>query len=255
MTTTFLRRPSPRLVRWGLVVAALALLELLTRGGQIDPLTLPPPTDIAEAAWKQLGTAQFRGDLERTGFTVLISIGIAIVVGVALGTLCWRIRLFGDVLEPYLSALYAMPTLVFYPVLLSVMGLTMWPVVVIATIMVIVPVALNTMVGFRNLDPVLPKMGHSMSAGRLQLFFKIMLPGAMPLLISGLKLGCIYAMIGTVAMEFILADKGLGFRVGIGYKDFNIVSMWANILVITVLTVAVTWLLGLLERRVRRDMA
>ena len=69
-----------------------------------------------------------------------------------------------------------------------------------------------------------------------------------------MKLGLIYAIIGTVAMEFILADRGLGYRIGVDYREFNVADMWALIFAVSVLAILVTSAVGLLERRIRRDM-
>jgi NitT/TauT family transport system permease protein len=118
----------------------------------------------------------------------------------------------------------------------------------------VIPVALNTMVALRSVNPALAKLGRSAGCGRRQLYQKVLAPAATPLALPGIKLGFIYAIIGVVAMEFILADGGLGFRIGIYYREFDIAEMWALILAIALLAILVTWLFGLIERRIRRDM-
>jgi NitT/TauT family transport system permease protein len=201
-----------------------------------------------------VGTAEFGSDLVRTSLTVGIAFLIGGAIGVVLGALCWRAPLVGDVLEPYLVTLYAMPTLVFYPMLLALLGVGIWPILVIASLMVVIPVALNVMVALRSVSPVLPKLGRSLNCSRAQLYRKVLVPAATPLAVPGLKLGLIYAIIGTVAMEFILADRGLGFRIGYDYRQFDVADMWALILAVAVLAIVVTSAVGLLERRIRRDM-
>jgi NitT/TauT family transport system permease protein len=109
-------------------------------------------------------------------------------------------------------------------------------------------------VALRSINPVLPKMGRSVNCTRRQLYRKVLLPAATPLAVPGVKLGLIYAIIGTVAMEFILADRGLGYRIGVDYREFNIADMWALIVIIGALAILVTSAVGFLERRIRRDM-
>jgi NitT/TauT family transport system permease protein len=241
-------------LRLAVVLLTFGVLELLTRAGTIPELILPVPTDILRALWDLVQTNQFAHDLARTALTVAISFAIGLVAGVGLGVACWRLALLGNVLEPYLVTLYAMPTLVFYPILLALMGVGIGPIVVIASLMVLIPISLNTMVALRSINPVLPKMGRSVNCTRRQLYRKVLLPAATPLAVPGVKLGLIYAIIGTVAMEFILADRGLGYRIGVDYREFNIADMWALIVIIGALAILVTSAVGFLERRIRRDM-
>jgi NitT/TauT family transport system permease protein len=243
-----------RLVRWMVVLATFAVLEGLTRGGAIPEVIMPPPTEIVSALVNLVGTSEFGSDLARTALTVAIAFAIGLVAGVLLGAACWRAPLLGNVLEPYLVTLYAMPTLVFYPVLLALMGVGMGPIVTIASLMVVIPVTLNVMVALRSVSPVLPKLGRSLNCSRGQLYRKVLVPAATPLAVPGVKLGLIYAIIGTVAMEFILADRGLGYRIGVDYREFNVADMWALILAVSVLAIVVTSGLGVVERRIRRDM-
>jgi NitT/TauT family transport system permease protein len=206
------------------------------------------------ALFNLLGTAEFGSDLVRTCLTVAIAFGVGGTVGIVLGAACWRAPLLGDVLEPYLVTIYAMPTLVFYPILLALMGVGIGPILVIASLMVVIPVALNVMVALRSISPVLPKLGRSLNCTRPQLYRKVLVPAATPLAVPGLKLGLIYAIIGTVAMEFILADRGLGYRIGYDYRQFDVADMWAMILAVAALAIVVTSAVGVLERRIRRDM-
>jgi NitT/TauT family transport system permease protein len=245
---------SARLVRWGVVILTFAVLELVTQTGALPPVIMPPPSEIAVSLWELVPTAQFGSDLARTALTVAIAFAIGVVAGVLLGAACWRAPLFGNVLEPYLVTLYAMPTLVFYPILLALMGVGMGPIITIAALMVVIPVTLNVMVALRSINPVLPKLGRSLNCSRGQLYKKVLVPAATPLAVPGVKLGLIYAIIGTVAMEFILADSGLGFRIGKDYREFNIADMWALILAVSALAIVVTSAVGVFERRIRRDM-
>ena len=255
-TATLRWRPwrSARLVRWALIAATFVVLQLLTAGGTIAPVVLPQPTQVVSAFADLVQTAEFRSDLGRTATTVAVSFAIGLVVGVAFGALAWRVPLLGDILEPYLVTGYAMPTLVFYPILVALMGIGMGPIIVIAAVMVVIPVALNVMIALREVNPALEKMGRSLNCSRSQLYRKILVPAATPLAIPGIKLGFIYAVIGTVAMEFILADRGLGFRIGFDYRQFDVQEMWGLILAVAVLSILVTAALGWLERRIRRDM-
>jgi NitT/TauT family transport system permease protein len=238
-----------------LVLAGFVLLlEALTQSGSIDQTIMPPPSELPDSVWSTIQTTQFTDDLVRTLSEVGMSVAIGAAVGIVLGVLSWRVRLFGEAVEPYLVTLYAVPTLVFYPILLAIMGLGSGPIVAITSVMVAVPVALNTMVGLRDVAPTLLKLARSVHCTRRQMYWKVLFPAATPLVMAGLKLGVMYGIIGTIAMEFMLADRGLGFRIGNDYLNFAMLDMWTNIVVVVVLATVIVWLLGVVERRVRRDM-
>lgn len=245
---------SARAIRWAVIAGLFGIAELLARGGIIDPLVAPPPSKAVVALVQLMPTPEFRTDLTRTAISVGVAFGIGLILGVAFGIVSWKLPVLGGVAEPYLVTLYAMPTLVFYPILLALMGLGPGPIIAIATTMALIPVALNTMVALRGVDPVLPKMGVSVNCSRWQIYRKVLFPAAVPLAVPGVRLGFIYAIIGTIAMEFILADRGLGFRIGLNYREFAIPEMYGLIIFVALLAILVNIGLDLFERRIRRDM-
>lgn len=238
-----------------LIAGLIGLLEVLAQSGAIDPLVMPAPSEIAAEVVGTVQTSQFAQDLGRTMLELGAACAIGISCGLLIGTLCWRIRLVGDVAEPYLVTLYAVPTLVFYPVLVAIMGLGSGPVIALTTVLVVVPVALNTMLGFRSINPTVVKMARTLKPTPWQLYRKVLMPAATPLVLTGIRLGIMYGVIGTIAMEFMIAQKGLGFRIGYDYSNFAILEMWAGIVVVIALAIGVVGLATLVERRVRRDLA
>jgi NitT/TauT family transport system permease protein len=247
-------RPVARLVRWSLPAVAVAGVQVAAGAGLIDPLQLPAPTEIGSALVDLVRGGEFYGDLARTLMTVAAAFGIGVTAGIPLAVVLWKLPLLGDVLEPYLVTMYAMPTLLFYPVLLAVLGLGPAPIIAIASLMALIPIALGTAVALRSINPMLPKLGRSLGCGRRQLYRKVLLPAATPLAVPGLRLGFVYAVIGTIAMEFILATKGVGFRAGYAYRNFEVPKMYAYVVVVVALAVAANGLLSALERRIRKDM-
>lgn len=247
-------RAGTHAVQAGLIVGLVALFEILTQAGVISPMVLPPPSEIGARLAEILPTAAFLQDLTTTVTTVLIAFVVGAVLGLVLGIVFWRFPFVGAVFEPYLVSMYSMPTLVLYPILLAVLGVGAAPIVVIAASMAMIPVALNTMVGLRAINPSLPKLARSLNCTTVQLYWKILAPAATPLIVPGLVLGFIYAVIGTIAMEFILAPNGVGFRIGYFYRSFDIVDMYAYILVASIIAITANVLLNRLERRIRQDM-
>ncbi|MHA6969446.1 ABC transporter permease (plasmid) [Glutamicibacter bergerei] len=242
------------LVRWAIIVAIVAILEITTRTGMISQSLMVAPSEILIRLVEIVPTDRFGQDASRTLTTILVSFIIGLVLGLPLGVFLWRIPAAGRILEPFIVTGYAMPTLLFYPVLLAVMGLNAGPIILIAASMALIPIALTTMVALNAIKPILHKLSKSVSASPRQYYVKVLFPAATPLIFPGVKLGFIYSVIGTIAMEFILASKGIGFRAGFYYRELNTADMWAYIAVVIALSVLVNSVLTWLEKRIRRDM-
>lgn len=241
-------------VRWTIIAGLIAVLEVTTRVGLIDRSLMVPPSEILVKLAAIVPTEQFGTDAARTLTTIVAAFSIGLVLGIPFGVFLWRVPAAGRVLEPFIVTGYAMPTLLFYPVLLAVMGLNAGPIVLIAATMSLVPIALTTMVALNSIKPILHKLANSVNASPRQYYVKVLFPAATPLVFPGVKLGFIYAVIGTIAMEFILAAQGIGFRAGFYYRELNTADMWAYIAVVVVLSVIVNSILTWLEKRIRRDM-
>jgi NitT/TauT family transport system permease protein len=246
--------PHPAVTRTIVLVGLLLLLELLTQNGTISPLIIPPPTEIAAAVFNTVGTSAFAADLARTGTTVAASFGIGTAVGSAIGIVLWRWPLLNAALAPLLAAMYATPFLIFYPILIVALGLGTLPIIAVASLVATIPIALNVTAGLEGVPGVLLRLGRSLHCSRRQRWQHVILPAALPTVMTGLRLGCIYAMILTLAMEFVLATKGLGFRIAIDYRAFEVADMWAGIVLVALLAMAVSAAMRAIERRVRRDM-
>lgn len=246
---------SPRFARWALLAAVFGVLEALTRNGAISRLTLAPPSSIVHTAYDEVQTRQFLTDLGQTAEEVAISCGIGVGLGVVVGLLAWRFPLLGTVLEPYLIALYSMPLVVFYPILLAIFGIGLGPIVAIASVAALVPVAINVTVALRSVAPVLHKLGRSLNCSPVWMWRSILIPAATPLAAPGLRLGFIYSMIATIGMEFVLAGNGLGFRIGYYFRQFDVADMWGMILIVALIAILINTLIGFAERRLRRDLS
>ncbi len=135
---------------------------------------------------------------------------------------------------------YAVPLVLFYPVMIVIVGINAMSVIILATIMAAIPMALNTAVGLNTMPPVYMKLARSLKASPRQTLFAIAIPAAGPYIVAGLRLAVVYALIGTIAMEFTTAQAGLGYRIRYLYEIFNNNEMFAYIAVVLVLSCILT---------------
>lgn len=236
----------------GLFAVFIAFCEIGVRAGWWGAGILPAPSVIVVELGTLLTEPQFWNDAGRTGFEVALAIVFGGLLGFAAGLVFWKIPLIGRIFEPYLVSFYAVPLVLFYPVMIVLVGINAMSVIILATIMAAIPMALNTAVGLNTMPPVYMKLARSLKASPRQALFAIAIPAAGPFIVAGLRLAVVYALIGTIAMEFTTAQAGLGYRIRYLYEIFDNELMFAYIVMVLVLSGILTILLALVERALLR---
>lgn len=245
----------PQWVQWSIIVGSILILEALSRGGLIRRTILVPPTEMVYTLAGFIVANQVTPHFIRTMIETFSSFAIAATLGITIGIFFWKFIRIGKMFEPYIVSIYAMPLVMFYPLLLIFLGLGSPPIIFITTITSIIPIILNTTIGFREIGEVLHKVAKSNRCTPWQTFSKVLFPAATPFIFTGLKLGFIYALIVTIGMEFILTDLGLGFQVHQYYDFFNSPAMYAYIVLNLLIAVSANALLFRGEGAVRRERA
>jgi len=252
-------RPARRVPAWilrlGLVLAFIAVWQVCVATELLNPLSVSAPLDCFRHLPEVLSTGQFWSDLGRTSQTTVTAFVAAVITGLTAGAILNRYPTLRNIIEPYLVGSYAVPVIVFYPTFLVVFGIGTIPIIITAFLMAVVPVIVGTVVGLGELRPTHRKLAHSLGCSPLQGLTKILLPSALPLLLPGVKLAFVYALAATVGVEFIVADRGLGFRIGESYRNFDGVDMYTYIVIMVIIAAAVNSAFNALERLLRKDLA
>jgi NitT/TauT family transport system permease protein len=245
----------PAWVQWAVLVVFVAALEYVARAGLVSRMTLVPPSEMVQTLVGLILEGQVTPHFIRTMIELFASFAIAATLGMAIGILFWRFTNVGKMFEPYIVSLYALPMVMFYPILLILLGLGSLPIIFLAVVASIIPVILNTTIGFVEIKEVLHKVARSANCTPWQTFSKVLFPAATPYIFTGLKLGFIYALILTIGMEFILTDRGLGFQVHEFYDYFDTSHMYAYILLNLLIAVVANSLLFRGEEQIRGERA
>src|ERR1700754_1569682 len=181
-----------RVIQIAIVAAMFAIWELIAALGLMRPTVLPPPHLAAEAVCASVQNGTLIPNAAVTVRRVAQAFGAAFAVGIAVGVALWRLpRAITRSIEPFLASLYAVPWIAFYPALLVVFGLGDAPVILAAAILSAVPIALNSFIGLSGLRPSWIAVAHVYRASLSQRVFRVLLPGAAPHIVSGVKLGFI----------------------------------------------------------------
>lgn len=233
----------------GLVVAAL---EILCRAGLVDRVTLIPPSEMASSLWAILATGRFNADIVFTLHNVSAAAAIAVVAGFFIGAGLHALPRLRRLLVPLLSAYYAVPTFVFYPLLIVAFGIGRTALIVMGAMFGVVAMIVNTTLGLDHVPPAVNRTGAIMRLDALRRLILIRLPAAAPHLVTGIKLAVAYSVIGIVAGEFILATSGMGKRIAFAYDNFDNRTMYGMLLLLLIGVMIVNGALSAWERRLHR---
>jgi NitT/TauT family transport system permease protein len=242
------------LARVGVLVAALALWQLAA-GRWVDPLFISRPSDI----WAQLRVWLSDGTLATNTVLTVEEIALGFALGAAAGLiggfLLAILKVLGDVLDPYMIALYSIPKVALAPLFIIWFGIDVQMKVLLSAATVFFLVYLNTAAGVRSVDRGLIDAVRLMGGTRRQVIVKVLVPGAMPGVITGLRIGVPYALIGAVVGELVASNKGLGYLMLDSASQFNTAGVFAALAVITVIAGILNLGVNLLQRRSTRWQA
>jgi NitT/TauT family transport system permease protein len=225
-----------------------ALWEIAGRSGRW-PLILAPVSDI----WSKFLELSASGELLRH-VTVsvnefIIGFAFAAVIGILLGILIASSKAAKDFIDPWVSAVYATPTVALAPLFIFVFGIDQPSKMAVVFLLAVFPIIINTATGITSTDRVYVEAARSFSANKLQIFQKVLIPGALPFIVAGLRLGIGRGLVGVVIGEFIGARAGLGYLIFKSSQGFQIDAMWVGVFLLAGTGVLAVSILQRVERR------
>jgi NitT/TauT family transport system permease protein/putative hydroxymethylpyrimidine transport system permease protein len=230
------------------IVALIAGWEALAKLGNIDPLILPAPTDVASSLWTDRGL--LAPDLATTTGEVLLGLLAAIAAGVAVALAMHLSPLARKALRPLIIGSQAVPVPVIAPLVIIVLGFGLAPKVLLIALVCFFPVAINLHDGLRDADPDARKLLRSLDATRWQTLRMLEAPSALPAAFTGIRVAAAVAVIGAVFAEWAGSDSGLGHSLLTANGQLLTARAFAATLLLIVLAVVLYGAVALLERRV-----
>lgn len=230
-----------RLLAWlplAISVAILLVWEFVARQGWVPALFFPAPSTVARTMVK-LG---LEGTLlQNTGIT-LVRIALGVLVGGGLGALLGLVmgmsRPLRRVAEPFVSAAHPIPKIAIFPLILIVFGIGESSRVAVVALAAFFPVLISTMNGVSQIQSIYFEVAQNYGAGRLQEFTRVVLPGSLPSMLTGLLLALNIALLLCIAVEMISATRGLGAMIWMSWQTLRTEELYAALLVIVVLGIS-----------------
>jgi NitT/TauT family transport system permease protein len=216
-----------------------------------DAAITSPLTTLGYAS-SLVKTSNFWSHAQATLAAFLYALAISITLGIALGLALGFQRFAGDVAEPILVALYTIPKITLYPLILLIFGLGVSAKVAFGVIHGVIPIILFTLDAVKNINPVLLRTSRVMRLSTWQTVSTVLAPAVMPELITGVRVGFSLTMLGVLIGEMFASQRGLGFLIINGISLHNVRMTTAVILIVVVFAIAANGLLLWIDKRMHR---
>jgi len=224
----------------------LATWELGVRISGISQVLLPSPTAIVRTLSQRW--ALFAEHAWVTLVEILLGFALGAAVGLVLGVLFGYSRILERAIYPWLVASQMVPIVAVAPILVLWFGFTLTPKVLVVALISFFPVAVNTIDGLRSVDPEMVDLMRTMGATRAQIIRHVRIPSALPAVFSGLKVAMALSVVGAIFGEWVGSSEGLGYLMLAFNNQLATADLFAAILVLSLMGIALFFLVGSIQR-------
>ncbi len=239
-----------RIADYLILIAALAALWQLAYFFA-GPEAITPPLQTLQRLGALLQEQRLWEHARATGIAFGLAAAIALAGGLVIGIAIGGSRAADEMLSPILGTLYSIPKIVLYPVILLIFGLGLSAKVAFGAIHGFFPVALFAIGAIRNIPPVLLRTGRVLRLPRLGLARHILLPAALPEIVTGLRIGFSTTLLGTLIGELFASSQGLGFMLIRAMDNHNVPDIMALTLLLFLIATCANSIILAIEHRVR----
>ena len=240
--------------RWSLGVGLVVAWEVLTRLKVIDPYYFSSPSTIVSTAYIAATQGSLYVDIGYTSAATIVGFILGVTSGAVLGLSTWWSQVYGRVSEPYLVTFNAIPKLALAPILIILFGIGFQSKVALAVALTIVPAALAAYGGVKSVDRDLEILLFSLGASRFQVFSKVVVPWAMPWIVSSLRVNIGLALAGAIVGEFIASRYGVGRMILYAGQIMDINLVWVGVVVLSILALVMYVVVMSAERYLLKGM-
>lgn len=233
------------------ILSLLGGIVLWELAGRLIHFTfLPPFSEVLAAAWRMTLSGEILSNLGASLAALAIGYGLALVVGIPLGVMMGRFQTVEYLIDPYINALLATPSLLYVPIFFGIFGISRLTQIAVVFIYAVIIITVMCRTGVRQADANLIEMAQMFGASERQLFIRVLIPAALPMMMAGLRLGMGRAVRGMINGEMLIVLVGLGALLRQYGSRFDAASVFGILLVIIAVALVCTSGIQWLERRV-----
>jgi ABC-type nitrate/sulfonate/bicarbonate transport system permease component len=242
-----------RLVQIGFVLVLLILWYLATTRWGVNRLLLPNPIAVWHRFVEVLESGEYLPDLRVTLTELAAAFVLAVTSGTVVGFFVSRTHYTVRVFEPLFAGIYSIPIILFLPLYVLFFGLGPASKIALGTTISFFPIVLSTIAGFSNVDGTLVTAARSMGASDYQLFRYVLVPAALPMILTGLRMGFTIALLSIIGSETIASLAGLGHHIVELAEGMDMARMFAYIAFVVMIAALLNGAVSYLEARGRRN--
>ena len=231
------------------ILGLLALWYFSTNLGNINPLLLPKPQAVFLQLFDILRSGEFWPDFLVTLRELVIAFGISVIAGILTGFLVSLSPAFVRIFEPIIAGIYAVPIILFLPMYVLIFGLGPASKIALGATISFFPIALNTIAGFAGIERLYVISARSMGASHMMLMMHVLIPGAFPVILTGVRMGFTVALLSIIGSETIASLAGLGHQIVNLAEAMEMPRMFAYIVFVILIAVILNSSVSLLEKR------
>jgi len=218
-------------------------------GRSIDPLLFSPPSVVLDQFGELIASGELQRAAQITMKALFLGYALAVITGIPFGILMGAVPRLGDILQPYLYAIFSTPRVVVVPLIVVWFGIGFEARLFLVFFWSAIAISVNTAQGVRHARPDLVEVARSYRADRVQLARHVLIPGAIPFVVAGLRIGAERAIVGVIIGEMFLQIVGLGGVITKGSEQLLPAKMLCAVVVIALMGTILVTALDMLERR------
>ncbi len=235
-------------VRWSVRffivwVVLLGIWEVLKRSGVQMGMFMPAPSSIGASLWGMISDGTLATHLVVTIIRIIGGLIGGAAAGLLLGLAMGMSTRLRRLMDPIVAALHPIPRLAFFPLLIVVFGVGESSKLAAVSLGAFFPMLLNTVAGVRGMNPVHLELARSYGASRRQMFLNVLLPGSLPLMLTGLRLSSNVAFHATIGVEMVGSRTGIGSLLWLSWQTFRIDQLYATLTVIAAVGIGLATLI------------
>jgi NitT/TauT family transport system permease protein len=232
-----------------ILVLVLSLWEIAVQSKWISALLFPAPSFIGARLAQLIASGELIGHVQVTLLRAVIGFVLGCVSGISLGWLMGWSRRIRALIDPFVAAIQPMPKIALLPLILVIFGIGESSKIILIAVSAFFPVLINTLAGVRQISPIHFEVAQSYGASRLKLFTRVIAPGSLAMMLAGLQLAMNTALVVTIAVELLSANKGLGALIWLAWETLRTEDLYAALLVIGLIGLSINFLIHKLNKR------
>lgn len=231
------------------LVVICIIWEIIGQAGLLNPLFFAWPSTISKALYKIVTSPDFFGHISVSLSELTVGYAFAGAIALPIGIIMGRSKIVENLLDPYISALNAVPRIALMPLVIMIFGIGLSSKMFLVFLGSFFPILINTFHGVKNIDPLMVDMAKTFGTKKLSMVGEVFIPSIMPYLLAGFRIGLSLAFIMVVVGEFFAATQGVGFMIAYEAGRYNASGILAWVLIISGLTIFLTEIIKYFEKK------